>query len=77
MLMLFLLHEQSLDEDISKNHVDLDKMKQVLTSFPSTSHLELNTGKMEHELHEMEANVHTLTARIQVPINYILASLKI
>lgn len=57
---------QTLDQDISKNHVDLDKMRHLLQSFPSTPHLTLNTGKMEVELHEMEATVHTLTARIQV-----------
>jgi hypothetical protein len=41
-------------------------MRLVLNNFPSTPHLALNTGKMEHELHEMEATVHTLSARIQV-----------
>jgi hypothetical protein len=43
-----------LDEDISKNHGDLDKMRGLLDSFPSTPHLALNTGKMDHELSEMQ-----------------------
>lgn len=72
LLPLTFVFLQTLDEDISKNNVDLDKMRHLLTTFPSTTHLALNKGKMDHELHEMEATVHTLSARIQVILSIFL-----
>ena len=63
---LFGNWKQNIDEDLSNNQVDLEKMSNVLKTFPSSNHISLNTRKLESELHEMEAVAHALTHQVEV-----------
>lgn len=57
---------QSLDSEVVDCHEQLQRMNQVLASFPSTSHVSFKPTGLQPQLHEMEAALHTLSARIQV-----------
>jgi len=47
-------------------------MRQLLASFPQTIHLSLRANKLERDVREKEANIHALTARVQVIYNYLI-----
>ena len=57
---------QNFKDEITLNTHDIERMQQVIKTIPTTEHITLSTAKMELELTEMEATIHTLSARVQV-----------
>ena len=57
---------QNFKDEINLNTHDIERMQQVIKTIPTTEHITLSTAKMELELTEMEATIHTLSARVQV-----------